>query len=268
MNRANSRTSAAAGLLAGATLIVTRPATVSAVLKRRIAAQGGSALSLPGIGLRAAQEPGAARAALRKARGADIVVFTSPAAVRYAFALLPVLRFARATQVCAIGAGTARALDRRGLRGAIWPAARQDSEGLLGLPEFVHLRGRRVVLIGAPGGRNLLPATLRARGATLRSIHVYQRSAARLTRRHFDALALAAPPLLTLLSSAEALGNLCAQLPVALFARLAAGDAIVSSPRLAQAARRAGLLHIHIAASAGTTDMLGAASRALARHGL
>ncbi len=268
MTRANSRTAAPTELFAGATLIVTRPAAVSAAFKRRITVLGGVALSVPGIGLRMTPDPAAARAALRVARGAYMAIFISPIAVRYAFALLPALRFARTTRICAMGAGTARALARRGLRGVIWPMARQDSEGLLALPELARLRGRRVVLIGAPGGRDVLPGTLRARGATLQSIHVYQRSAPRLTRRHFAALALAAPPLLILLSSAEVLDNLRAQLPAPLFARLAAGDAIVSSLRLAQAARRAGFARTHIAVSAGASDMLGAASRALAQHRL
>ena len=268
MIRVSTHTAAPAELFAGATLIVTRPAAVSAALKRRITAQGGAALSLPGIGLHMTPEPVAARAALRKAREADMAIFISPIAVRYAFVLLPTLRFARTTRICAMGAGTARALARRGLRGVIWPMARQDSEGLLALPELTRLRGRPVALIGAPGGRDVLPDTLRARGATLQSIHVYQRSAPRLTRRHLDALALASPPLLTLLSSAEALDNLRAQLPAPLFARLAAGDAIVSSLRLAQAARRAGFPRAHVAVSAGASDMLGAASRALAQHRL
>ncbi len=268
MTRANSRDAGAAALFAGATLIVTRPAATSAALKRRIVAAGGAALSLPGIGLRAPRDPLAARIALRNARAADLVVFVSPAAVRYAFALLPALRFARTTRVCAIGAGSGRALYRRGLRGVIWPAARQTSEGLLALPEFARLRGRRVALIGAAGGRDLLPRTLRARGAKLEHIHVYQRSAPRLTRRHVDTLASAVPPLLTLLSSAEALDNLRVRLPALLFTRLAEGDAIVSSLRLALAARRAGFARTHIAASAGATDMLGAACRALAQHRL
>lgn len=254
--------------LAGATVIVTRPSATAATLKRRIAALGGTALGLPGVGLCAAEDSGNARAALNDASKAELAVFISPAAVRYAFALLPSLRFARTARVCAVGAGTARALQRRGVRRVLWPAQRQDSEGLLALAEFARLRGRRVALIGAPGGRDLLPTTLRARGALVQSIHVYKRAAPRLTRRHFAALEQAAAPLLTLLSSAEALGNLRARLPAALFARLTAGDAIVSSLRLAQAARSAGFLRTHVAVSATTADMLAGAVGALAQHRL
>jgi uroporphyrinogen-III synthase len=254
--------------LAGATVIVTRPSSSAAALKRRIATLGGVALRLPGIGLRAPRDPVSACAVLRAARRTDIAVFISPAAVRYAFALLPELRFARATQVCTTGAGTARALARRGLCDVIWPRLRQDTEGLLALPEFARLRGRRVALIGAPGGRDLLPGTLRKRGATAQNVHVYQRVAPRLTQRHFVALERAAAPLLTLLSSATALTNLRAQLPAPLFARLAEGEGIVSSLRLAQAARSAGFRRAHIAKSAGSADMLAAAVAALAQHRL
>src|SRR5258708_39751929 len=91
--------------LAGASVVVTRPASSAAALKRQIIALGGTAIGLPGIGVRSAHDPDAARRGLRASRAQDCVVFTSPNAVRYAYALTPNLRFARATQVCAIGSG-------------------------------------------------------------------------------------------------------------------------------------------------------------------
>lgn len=254
--------------LTGATIIVTRPSVASAPLKRRITALGGTALGLPGVGLYPAQDQATVRAALRAARNADIVVFISPSAVRYAFATLPALRFSRATRICAIGAGGAAALHRRHLREVAWPRQRQDSEGLLALEEFAHVRRRRVALIGAPGGRDLLSVALGERGAIAQNIHVYRRGKPRLDRRHFVALERAASPLLTLLSSAEALTNLRSLLPQPLFARLATGEGIVSSLRLAQAAHSAGFLRTHVAASAAAADMLAAATTALAQHRL
>lgn len=264
--RANAPTMAPP--LAGASVVVTRPSASASPLKRRVVALGGAALALPGVGVRAAEDAAAARSALRDARNADIAIFISPNAVRHAFALLPRLRFARATQVCAVGGATARALARRGVSGAIWPAERQDSEGLLALPLFARISRRRIVVIGAPGGRDVLPKTLRARGAMLQSIHVYQRTAPRWDRRHIGALERAAAPLLTLLSSADVLAHLRGGLPSPLFAKLAAGECIVSSLRLAQAARDAGFARVHVAASAGSHDMLAAAEAALAQHRL
>ena len=256
------------GPLAGATLVVTRPSASAQSLKRRIRALGGNALGLPGVTLRAVPDRGTLRAQLGAARNADVVVFVSPAAVRFAFAAHARLRFARATLVCAVGAATARALGRRGVARVRWPQQRQDSEGLLALPELARLRGKRVVLVGAPGGRELLAETLRARRAKLTHVHVYTRAAPRYTRAQIGALERAAPPLVTLLSSAEVLANLRATLPLDLFARLAAGELVVSSARLAAAARASLFANVHVASSALPADLLDAARLALARHRL
>ena len=92
------------GSLAGASVIVTRPAATAADLRRRVRALGGNPLGLPGMLLRANADV-AAKKTLAAARAADIAIFVSPAAVKFAFLLNPKLRFAR----CAVGAATARA---------------------------------------------------------------------------------------------------------------------------------------------------------------
>lgn len=273
MAKPNSRCSArllpSRDPLAGASVVVTRPAGSGQTLKRRIRALGGVALSLPGIALRANKEDVAAtKAALGAARKTNIAIFVSPAAVRFAFALRPGLRFARASQVYAIGAATARALARQGIRDVRWPGEQQNSEGLLGLMQMQKLRGLTVVVIGAPGGRDLLAQTLRARRARVSHIHVYRRAPPRLNRPQLAALEQASPPLLTLLTSAEVLDNLRATLPLHLFARLAAGELIVSSERLAASARASLFGRVHIAASALPADLLDTARMALARHRL
>lgn len=257
------------GPLAGASVIVTRPAASAGPLRRRIRTLGGVAIGLPGSVLRVASSDRAAiRAALAAARTADVAIFVSPAAVKFAFAALPKLRFSRSTRVCAVGAATARALHRRGIRNATWPHERQDSEGLLALPELDNLRGRRVALIGAPGGRELLAQTLRARRARLARVEVYRREAPRYSARQLAALEQAQAPLLLLVSSAEALANLRAALPLHLFARLAAGEIVVSSERLAGFARSSLFANVHVATGPAPMDLLNAASAALARHRL
>jgi uroporphyrinogen-III synthase len=257
------------GALAGASLVVTRPAGSGQNLKRQIRALGGTVLSLPGIALRAdVGNAAAAKAALAAARTTDIAIFVSPAAVRFAFALRPGLRFARDTEVCAIGAATAGALARHNIRNVLWPRGQQNSEGLLALPQLQKLRGDRVVVIGAPGGRELLVQGLRARRARVSDIHVYRRMPPRLTRPQLAALEQAPVPLLTLLTSAEALQNLRATLPLHLFARMAAGELIVSSERLATLARASLFSHVHVALSALPRDLLEAARMVLARHRL
>ena len=253
--------------LAGASVIVTRPVGAGEALKRRIVRLGGCALSLPGSSLRALADTPALRAQLRAAHDADRVIFSSPAAARFAFALWPALRFARSTQVFGVGAATARALARFGLTDVLTPS-RQDSEGLLALPQLKQLRGLRVALIGAPGGRELLPQSLIRRGANLSRIGVYQRLPPRLNRRHFVAIETLSAPCFLLLSSEQTLANLCHVLPVDILARLHAVELIASSARIAVVARECGFANVTLARSAASDDLIAAAIAALGRHRL
>ena len=254
--------------LAGASVVVTRPSGTAAALRRRIRALAGVAVSLPGISLCAPADSALARRQLRAAQSADIVIFTSPAAVRFAFALLPRLHLRRSTQVCVPGSGSARALQRRGVGNAVYPPTRRDSEGLLALPQLERLRGRRVALIGAPGGRDLLPRELRARGARVELVGTYQRARPRLNRRHLHALEIAPTPLVALFSSADALTNLHAVLPPPLFAHLAANDCVASSVRVAEVAHTLGFVRVHVAASAEPAALVACACTAIALHRL
>ena len=254
-------------VLAGATLVITRPAGTSAAFVARARARGGDALVVPGLSLRAAADAPAVRAALHAARTAQAWIFTSPAAVRFAYSLAPDLTIAPPPRAICVGSGTARALALHGVR-AIAPCASSDSEGLLALPELADVRGRRIALVCAPGGRDLIAAELQRRGALVEAIHVYQRRAPRLTRRHFEALARAPDPLITLVSSGAALTHLVALLPAPLLTRLRQQTMVVSSARLGALARGYDFEHIFEAPSALPDDLLEAAGKALARHRL
>lgn len=250
--------------LAGAHVVITRPAGDGAALAQRIRALAGVPLRLPGSSLRAVPDAAAARAALVAALRCAALVFVSPAAVRFAARLAP-LRPAPATRVLAVGRATARALARHGIRDVGVPR-RQDSEGLLGLAPLDAPRGRAVALVGAGGGRGLLQRQLLARGAALREVEVYQRRPARLDARHLAPLAAVRDPLYLLLSSAEALNHLRAALPPPAWGRLLRAIAVVSSERLAAAARAAGFVRVRVAASALAADLLEAAAAAHAQR--
>ncbi|TAL75359.1 MAG: uroporphyrinogen-III synthase [Rhodanobacter sp.] len=245
----DSGTSAA---LAGRTIVITRPAGTAGGLVRRVRAAGGIPVLLPGLSLRGLGDAAALRAALAD----EVLVFTSPAAVRFAARLAPLRTRAL---VLAVGHGTARALARLGVAALV--PARQDSEGVLGLEATQHLAGRRVALIGAPGGRGVLREQLVSRGAQLRELHVYCRVPPRLDRRHAAAIDRLPRSARVLLSSAEALGHLMHLLPPVARAHLCAAVAVVSSERLAQAAQEAGFRRSVLAASANAADLLAAAAR-------
>lgn len=241
--------------LQGIRVAITRPAGTGGALARRVRAMGGLPLSLPGSRLRAADDIAGARTALQAALACNVAIFTSPAAVRFA-RQLDALRTRAA--VLAPGCGTLRALQRVGLAQAQAPA-REDSEGLLALPVLQNMRGQRIGIIGAGGGRGLLQHEFGARGAKVLHAHVYQRLPARLDRRHAAAL-MRDPrkPLYVLVSSTEALTNLLAGLPDDARRRLLAGTAVASSDRLADATRAADFARTLRAASAGEIAMLDA----------
>lgn len=241
--------------LRGRTLIITRPVGSATAFTHRIRAQGGVPLLLPGLALRNVTDQQGARAGLRAALTDELLIFTSPAAVRFAVHLAP-LRAGGA--VLAVGQGTAQALRRQGIA-TVWVPARQDSEGLLSHP-LLHLpQGRRISVIGAPGGRGLLRAQLQQRGAQLREVHVYRREPPRLDRRHVEKLMALPASALLLLSSHEALRNLLRLLPAAALQRLRTATAVVSSERLVTAVADAGFSRRVLAASALSADLLDAA---------
>lgn len=258
-----TRPSREARQLVGCTVIITRPAGTGTVLANKVRALGGAPLLLPGLSLRAAPDPQHARTQWLQAQHDDVLIFTSPAAVRYALALAPMQKAHGA--VIAVGRTTARALQRHGINAQV-PASRQDSEGVLALPPLQHPRGKRVALVGAPGGRGLMQQQMAERGATLREVHVYRRAASRLTRHHHQAVQQVPAVSCVLLSSAQALQNLQGQLPATAWARLCQAIAVVSSERIEAAARAAGFLRIHRAASANQADLLSATCQAIHAH--
>lgn len=244
--------------LAHTRIAITRPAGTGTGWARRVRALGGTPLLLPGSSLRAVADPGAATTALQAALASDGVIFTSPAAVRFAARLT---HLSSRAKVLAPGAGTLRALHRAGCGQAIAPA-REDSEGILALPALQHVAGQRIAIVGAPGGRGLLARELGSRGATVTHVHVYRRVPARLGRQHVDALQRATrQPLYVLLSSAEALANILAALPHDAHCALLAGTAVASSARISDAALTAGFRRALPAASAHAADLLAAVVR-------
>lgn len=238
--------------LTGTCIAITRPAGQGATFARRARTLGGRAFTLPGSSLRGIDDD-ATRARLAAALASDVAIFTSPAAVRFARALQPL---ATRAAVLAPGTGTRAALARAGLPAAITPNA-ENSEGLLALPLLAAVRGKRIGIIGAAGGRGMLQRELAACGATLIEAHVYARHAPHLTRRHFEALLRARRTALYVpLSSSEALANLLAVLPDPARAALLAGSAVASSARIAAAARDAGFARVVQAASAHVGDCI------------
>ncbi|HET6435362.1 MAG TPA: uroporphyrinogen-III synthase [Xanthomonadaceae bacterium] len=248
---------------AGCYVISLRPVGAHAPMRRAAARTGARVLALSPWRI-VQRDDAAARRALAAALAADVVLFTSPAAVQAA-ARLRRLRPRRGQAWCAVGAGTAAALRRAGVAEVQAPT-RMDSEGLLALPVLQALRGRSVGLVTAPGGRGTLAPALAQRGARVLRADVYERMpvppspAARARLR-----ALRARPWLAL-GSGEALARLLAALPADDAARLRRARVVAASERLRALARAQGFAEdAVVAASARPADLL-AAVQAAALH--
>ena len=169
----------AAGPLAGKTIVVTRPRAQAAPLAEGIAALGGQPLIFPLLEISAATDPQPLAVAVARLADYAVAVFISPNAVDYSLpAILAHGAWPADLLPAAVGQGTVRALVAHGVTGCIAPSERFDSEALLALPELAGERvaGRRVAIFRGDGGRELLAATLRKRGAAVDCIACYRRS--------------------------------------------------------------------------------------------
>ena len=242
--------------LDGVTVLVARPVGRAAALVWRLRALGADARHLPTASLRTTDMPAVARSVLARAGGAHALVFTSGAAVRHAARIAPDFDFA-ALRTIAVGPATARALARRGAA-PVLPSLRFDSEGVLALPELSQVRGRRVVLVTAPGGRDALRATLAARGARIEVANVYRRVPPRWRAAHHELLADAKPPCALVVSSVESVAALETLAGAEAWRALRRCRAVASSARVAEALRERGISRIGLARSALPHDLVAA----------
>ena len=239
-------------------VISLRPQGEHAALRRAAAAHGARVIALSPWKLRLHTDD-AARAALRVALDAPRVLFTSPAAVRAAAALLEFQPRPDQSWI-AVGSGTARALRRAGVE-CVQSPARMDSEGLLQLPALQQLTGIDVGLVTAPEGRGLLAASLRERGARLLRADVYAREPIALSPSAMRKLRALRAPAFLALSSEGALRHVLAQAPVDLLAWLRAAPVAAASERLQRIAREAGFAEVELAEGPRPHQLLAAMVR-------
>lgn len=238
-------------------VISLRPVGQHDSMRRAAAAHGARVLALSPWRIEQ-RDDAATRTALGTALDADVVLFTSPAAARAAAALRRLQRRPGQAWI-AVGAGTARALQRAGVTGVVSPQ-RMDSEGVLALPELASVRDRSVALVTAPGGRGLIAPTLASRGATVLRADVYERVPVAPSPQALARLRDLDAPAFLALGSGEALQRLLDDLPPALQAQLRRARVLAASERLAQLAHTAGFRDVVVASDARPRSLLAAAA--------
>ena len=154
--------------LQGAGVLVTRPRTQATELVDAIEAQGGTAYCFPVIEIAALDDLDVSNSVARLGRP-DVVVFVSRNAVEHGIC------FTDGAEIAVIGPATARAVEAAGRVVDIRPAEGFDSEHLLAEPRLHDVAGQRVRIIRGNDGRELLAEELKARGAVVEYLSVYER---------------------------------------------------------------------------------------------
>ncbi len=239
-------------------ILVTRPEPQATDWTRALQAQGEQALALPLIEIAPPADAQAVHAAWRALPATRLVMFVSPnAAFWFARGRPADAHWPADTLAAAPGPGTAQAvgevLAEAGLQAhqVLVPAidsAQFDSEHLWPVLAAHDWAGRRALIVsggeaGAVRGRPWLSERLREAGASVEAVLAYQRGCARWTpaqRQHAQAAYTRPGDHAWLLSSSEAVTHLLTlQGPPPPGAR-----AIVTHPRVGEAAQHAGFSHV------------------------
>lgn len=223
--------------LAGITLVVTRPAAQAGHFIELASSLGATCVAFPTLEIEPVAPDATTRARLHS-HGWDWAVFTSTNAVEHGWAALAETTVAR---FAAVGRATSRALEARGCRVDARPDS-ANSEGMLALPEFHDVAGRRVLVVKGSGGRDLMQREFTARGADVLELVVYRRRLAAPTPSAQEQLghALEAPGSWVAVTSAEVLEALLGLAGPGSHASLVGSALLVPGERVAATARRLG----------------------------
>ncbi len=166
------------GPLSGKTVVVTRSRAQAGELADRLEALGAKVLEFPTIQVIEPEDWGPVDAALRSAGSYDWIVFTSANAVEAVVSRLASIGLGTGalagTRVAAVGPATAARCAGHGIAADFIPDEHR-AEGLLeGLTQRGVGPGARVLIPRALEAREVLPETLRERGATVDVVPVYR----------------------------------------------------------------------------------------------
>ena len=227
-----------AGPLTGRGIVITRPREHAPALAERIRAAGGDPILFPTIEILPPENPEAASRVVAGLESFQLAIFVSPTSAVQGYGAVSARRpWPQGLRVAAVGAGTARALERLGFRDVISPSGGSDSEALAALDELQDLRGRSVVIFRGQGGREWLRRELEARGARVEYAECYRRARPDLSAGALLARWQTGGVDAVSITSAEGLANFFAMLGPTGGRYLRATPVFVPHPRIELAAR-------------------------------
>lgn len=161
--------------LSGMHILNTRPAQQAANLSHALREAGARVSELPLIAIKPRALPALEQRLLMELNSYQAVFFVSTNAAHYGLEAVANYwpQWPYQLPAYAVGEGTAAPLREAGL--IVHLPESSDSEGLLSMPEWLHPANQRVLVMRGVGGRELLRETLRARGAHVDILELYQR---------------------------------------------------------------------------------------------
>ncbi|HUA71209.1 MAG TPA: uroporphyrinogen-III C-methyltransferase [Solirubrobacteraceae bacterium] len=173
--------------LAGVSVAVTRARAQASGLATRLAGLGAAVIEAPAIQIVPLDGPDVSVA------GYDLVCLTSPNGVRILFDRLAAAgldaRALAGARIAAIGPGTAAALRSHGLIADVVPSERFVAEGLV--DALAEVEVKRALVARASEARDVLPDALRARGAEVDVVALYETVASPLNDDQLSAVSAA-----------------------------------------------------------------------------
>jgi uroporphyrinogen-III synthase len=237
------------GALSGRGIVITRPREHAVTLADLIRAAGGDPVLFPTLEILPPDDPAALAGVIARLSSFQLAVFVSPTAAARGCAMVRASAWPAGLRIAAVGAGTAKTLERLGYRDVISPLGEADSEALAALPELQNLRDCMVVIFRGQGGREWLRARLEAQGARVEYAECYRRARpasdaggllARWQRGGIDAVSI---------TSVEGLKNFIAMLGPTGKGYLCATPMFVPHPRIAATARELGVRCVLVSGS-------------------
>ena len=246
-------------------VVITRPAAQAEALALRLSASGCPVRLFPLLEIQPLADTTELSATLAKLNDYAMVAFVSPNAIDAVFAHLT--DWPNNVIAAVVGEGSRLALARHGVTDAnatiISPTDKQrtDSETLIVELDLDALRGKKVLIVRAESGRELLADQLRAAGVDVKQIVAYQRLAPTLDEARLVALrTLLAEQNDWIITSSEALRLLKQMVeqadPAAGWQHLQNKTLILPHPRIAETANELGFTHTILCGS-GDEALLG-----------
>lgn len=157
-------------------VLITRPAHQANVLCRLIQQQGGQVVLLPTITIEFIDNNPAVINLIKALSSQEMAIFISPNAVQATHLLMQkyAVTWPKHVAIAAVGASTAQALAALNLNVTIMPE-QFNSEALLVMPMLQQVHNKQIIIFQGEGGRGLLSAVLRERGALVSEAVVYRR---------------------------------------------------------------------------------------------